>query len=179
MFDKEALKQLVADLAIEHGEFRLASGKTASFYLDCRRVTLHSQGALLIAHGMLDLLRDDPPQAIGGMAIGADPITGAILAVAAEKGLSLRGFIVRKQAKQHGAGREVEGPFQPGDQAVIVEDVVTTGGSSLAAIDKAEAAGMKVREVVAVVDRLAGAAETFAQRGVRFRSLLTIKDFGL
>ena len=99
------------------------------------------------------------------MAIGADPITAAVITVAGRQGKSLRGFIVRKEAKAHGTGRDVEGPVQAGDKVVIVEDVVTTGGSSLAAIEKLQAAGLQVQGVMAIVDRLEGGAAAFAQRG--------------
>src|ERR1043165_2610959 len=105
------------------------------------------------------------PQAVGGMAIGADPITAAIITVAGRSGKQLKGFIVRKEAKQHGTGRDVEGPVQPGEQVVIVEDVVTSGGSSLAAIEKAQAFGLKVRGVLAIIDRLEGGREMLATRG--------------
>lgn len=179
MYDKNALIALVREKALEFGEFTLASGKKASFYLDCRKVTLDSRGANVIAEGMLELLGERLPDAVGGMAIGADPITAAILTVADRQGKSLRGFIVRKEAKTHGKGRDVEGPVQPGDEVVIVEDVVTTGGSSLAAIEKVEAAGMKVRGVLAIIDRLEGGAEAFARRGYRLQTLLTIRDFGI
>jgi orotate phosphoribosyltransferase len=91
----------------------------------------------------------------------------------------LRGFIVRKEAKTHGKGRDVEGPVTGGDTAVIVEDVVTTGGSSLAAIEKAQAAGLQIRGVIAIIDRLEGGAEAFAAAGYPLRTLLTIRDFGI
>ena len=179
MYDKQALMALVREKALEFGEFTLASGKKASYYLDCRKITLDSRGANLIAEGILELLGDNLPDAIGGMAIGADPITAAVLTVADRQGKSLRGFIVRKEAKTHGKGRDVEGPVQSGDTAVIVEDVVTTGGSSLAAIEKAQAAGLKIQGVVAIIDRMEGGAEAFASAGYNLRSLLTIRDFGI
>jgi orotate phosphoribosyltransferase len=128
---------------------------------------------------MLGLMGDKLPDAVGGMAIGADPITAAIITLAGREGKSLKGFIVRKEAKQHGTGREVEGPVQRGDAAYIVEDVVTTGGSSLAAIEKAEAFGLKILGVLAVIDRLEGGQETLAARGYSLKTLLTIRDFGL
>ena len=137
------------------------------------------RGANLIAEGILELLGDDLPDAIGGMAIGADPITAAVITVAGRQGKSLRGFIVRKEAKTHGKGRDVEGPVSSGDTAVIVEDVVTTGGSSLAAIEKAQAAGLKILGVIAIIDRLEGGAEAFAAAGYPLRTLLTIRDFGI
>lgn len=178
-YDRSALIALVREQALKFGDFTLASGKKAKFYLDCRKVTLDSRGAVQIAEGILELLGNDLPDAIGGMAIGADPITAAVITVAGQRGIRLKGFIVRKEAKTHGTGKDVEGPVQAGDSAIIVEDTVTTGGSSLAAIEKAEAAGLKVRGVIAIVDRLEGGAEAFAQRGVQLRTLLTVRDFGI
>lgn len=179
MYDKNALIALVKAKALEYGDFTLASGKKAKFYLDCRRITLDSTGANLIAEGILELLGDRLPDAVGGMAVGADPITAAVITVAGRQNKPLRGFIVRKEAKEHGKGRDVEGPVQAGDEVVIVEDVVTTGGSSLKAIDKVLAAGLKVREVIAIIDRLEDGAANFAARGYQLRSLLTIRDLGL
>lgn len=179
LYDKQALMAIVREKALEFGDFTLASGKKASYYLDCRKVTLDSAGANLVAAGILEVLGDDLPDAVGGMAIGADPITAAVITVAGQQGRALRGFIVRKEAKAHGKGRDVEGPVQPGDQVVIVEDVVTTGGSSLKAIEKVRAAGLHVRGVIAIIDRLEGGAEAFAAEGISLRTLLTIRDFGI
>ena len=179
MYDRAALMDLVRRQALQLGDFTLASGKMSKYYLDCRKVTLDSAGANLIADGMLELLGADLPDAVGGMAIGADPITAAIITVAGQRGKPLRGFIVRKEAKQHGTGRDVEGPVRPGDRVIVVEDVVTTGGSSLAAIEKAEAFGLKVVGVMAIIDRLEGGRETLAARGYSLQTLLTIRDFGL
>ena len=141
MYDKQALQDLMRDKALKFGEFTLASGKQASYYLDCRQVTLSADGARLIGAGMLELLADEMPPLVGGMAIGADPITAAILTLAGIEGLPLRGIMVRKEPKQHGTGKFVEGPYEPGEEVVIVEDVVTTGGSSLLAIERCEAVG--------------------------------------
>ena len=179
MYNKAALIALVKEKALEFGNFTLASGKQASFYLDCRRITLDSAGANLIAEGMLELIGDKLPDAVGGMAIGADPITGAVITIAGRQNKPLRGFIVRKEAKAHGKGRDVEGPVKAGDTCVIVEDVVTTGGSSLQAIEKVEACGMKVVGVIAIIDRLEGGAAAFAQRGYQLQTLLTIRDLGI
>jgi orotate phosphoribosyltransferase len=179
MYDKPALMDLVRTLALQTGQFKLASGKMSSYYLDCRKVTLDSAGANLIADGLLELLGDKLPAAVGGMAIGADPITAAMITVAGRSGKKLRGFIVRKEAKQHGTGRDVEGPVNAGDEVVIVEDVVTSGGSSLAAIEKAEAHGLKIRGVLAIIDRLEGGRDALAARGYSLQTLLTIQDFGL
>ncbi len=179
MYDKQALIALIREKALKFGDFTLASGKKASFYLDCRKVTLDSRGANLIAEGILELLGDDLPDAVGGMAIGADPITAAVITVAGQRGISLAGFIVRKESKQHGTGRDVEGPVSEGQTVVIVEDVVTTGGSSLQAIEKVEACGLKVAGVIAIIDRLEGGKQAFAEKGYELRTLLTIQDFGI
>jgi orotate phosphoribosyltransferase len=179
MYDRNALAQLIRDKALKFGEFTLASGKKASYYLDCRQVTLDSVGARLIGEGMLELLSNDMPDLVGGMAIGADPITAAILAVAGTRNQPLRGVMVRKEPKGHGLGKHVEGPYLDGERLVIVEDVVTTGGSSLKAIEHCESVGLKVKRVLAIIDRLEGGREAFAQRGYELTSLFTVQDFGI
>lgn len=170
---------LVREKALRFGDFTLASGKKATFYLDGKQVTLDSQGARLVGEGILDLLADDLPRAVGGMSIGADPITAAVLTMAGVRGLPLAGFLVRKDAKEHGTRRAIEGPVHAGDRVAIVEDVVTTGGSSLTAIARAEEFGLVVTRVIAIIDRLEGGAQAFADRGYAFESLFTIRDFGI
>ena len=179
MYDKESLIELIRQQGLEFGDFTLASGKKASYYLDCRKVTLDARGARLIAEGILELLGEAMPNAVGGMAIGADPITAAVITLAGLREIDLKGFIVRKEAKQHGKGRAVEGPVTPGDRVVIVEDVVTTGGSSLRAIDQVEQFGLRVERVIAIIDRLESGAEAFQQRGIPLTTLLTVRDFGI
>jgi len=179
MYDRQLLIDLIRQQALQFGDFTLASGKKASFYLDCRKVTLDARGARLIGEGMLELLGDHMPPLVGGMAIGADPITASILTLAGLREQPLRGIIVRKESKEHGTGRFVEGPYESGEELVIVEDVVTTGGSSLKAIERCEAVGLKVKRVLAIVDRLSGGKEAFAERGYELTTLLTIKDFGI
>jgi len=184
MYDRQALQELIREQALQFGDFTLASGKQASFYLDCRKVTLDARGAQLIGLGMLELLADtnssgEGPPLVGGMAIGADPITGSILTLAGMQNIALRGIIVRKEAKTHGTGKFVEGPYQEGEEVVIVEDVVTTGGSSLLAIERCEAVGLKVKRVLAIIDRLEGGREAFADRGYELSTLFTVRDFGI
>jgi orotate phosphoribosyltransferase len=179
MYDRDALHALIREEALRFGDFTLASGKKASYYLDCRQITLDSRGARLVGAGMLELLASDMPDLVGGMAIGADPITAAILTLAGLRELPLRGVMVRKEAKQHGTGKLVEGPFQEGETIVIVEDVVTTGGSSLLAIERCEAVGLKVQRVLAIIDRLEGGSEAFSERGYQLTTLFTIRDFGI
>ena len=182
-YDRDRLTELVREHSLRFGDFTLASGKKASFYLDCRCVTLHPQGAAQIAAGMLSWLGSggfgEFPQAIGGMSIGADPVTAACVHLAGLQNVDLRGFMVRKEAKQHGMGRQVEGPIAAGMSCVVVEDVVTTGGSALAAIEAVERAGMQVLGVLAVLDRLDGGEAAIAARGYRLHSLLTLADLGV
>ena len=179
MYDKQSLVSLVRDKALKFGDFTLASGKKATYYLDGKQVTLDAAGARLVGEGILDLLAGDMPRAVGGMSIGADPITAAVVTMAGVRELPLVGFMVRKEPKGHGTQRFIEGPVQPGDRVAIVEDVVTTGGSSLLAIERAKEFGLVVTEVIAIIDRLEGGAAAFAKHGYSFRSLLTIADFGI
>ncbi|HLA85462.1 MAG TPA: orotate phosphoribosyltransferase [Thermoguttaceae bacterium] len=181
MYDKEALVALVRHKSLKFGEFTLASGKKARYYLDGKQVTLDPHGSRLIAEGILDLLGEDDemPEAIGGMSIGADPITSAVVTMSSVRGTPILGFMVRKEPKGHGTNQYIEGPVQPGQKVVIVEDVVTTGGSSLAAIERAKAFGLEVTGVLAIIDRMEGGAAAFARAGYKLRSLLAITDFGI
>lgn len=179
MFDQEALITLFEAKALQRGDFTLASGKKSSYYLDGKQVTLDSAGAILIAEGILELLAQSNPAAVGGMSIGADPITAAIITLAGLRSQPLLGFMVRKEPKGHGTQRYLEGPVQPGMNVAIVEDVVTTGNSSIQAIERVEEFGCKVVQVIAIVDRLQGGREAFTTRGYPFASLLTIRDFGI
>jgi orotate phosphoribosyltransferase len=180
-FDRERLIRLLQRDALRTGSFTLASGRTSHYYVDGRAVTLSAEGAALIGAGVLDLLDDLPDvQALGGLTLGADPIVGAALAVAGSRGRTeLRGFLVRKEAKGHGTGKLVEGPLTPGMTVAIVDDVATTGGSSLQAVDAVEAMGCRVARVIAVLNRLEGAGAAFVARGLDFRALLTIRDLGV
>jgi orotate phosphoribosyltransferase len=179
MYDRQQLIALFRERALKFGDFTLASGQKSSYYLDGKQITLYSTGLRLLGEGLLDMLDDVEFDAIGGMSIGADPIIGSVLTVAAERGRSLAGFLVRKKAKEHGTQRFVEGPLRPESKVVIVDDVVTTGGSSLLAVERIQKFGCDVVQVVGVVDRMQGGAANFAARGLSFRSLLTIEDFGI
>jgi orotate phosphoribosyltransferase len=175
------LISLVETKALKRGTFRLASGREASFYLDAKQVVLDAHGAMLVGRAILERLRSlgPLPAAVGGMSIGADPITSAVITMAGVEGLPLKGFMVRKEPKDHGTKKYVEGPVEPGQRVVIVEDVTTTGGSSLLAIDRVHEFGLVVERVVTVIDRLAGAKEAFAARGIPLESLVTIRDLGI
>jgi len=125
MYDREALLELIRQKALKFGDFTLASGKKATYYLDCKQVTLDPEGARLVGEGILDLLVPaDLPDAIGGMAIGADPITASVVTMSSVRGTPLLGFMVRKEPKGHGTEQYLEGPVSEGDKVVVVEDVV-------------------------------------------------------
>lgn len=179
MFDRDRLMELFRERALKFGDFTLVSGKKSSYYLDGKQVTLHAEGLRQVSLGLLELLKDTEFDAFGGMSIGADPIVGGVLTVAAEQGRDLKGFMVRKESKGHGTNKFVEGPVEPGMKVIVVDDVVTTGGSSLLAVDRIEEFGCKVVQVVGIVDRLQGGAKNFADRGLPFVSLLSITDFGI
>jgi orotate phosphoribosyltransferase len=152
---KEELKKLLKETgAVKTGEFILSSGKKSNFYVDCRKVTLHPQGAKLIGKIILDKIKGIKVDAIGGLTLGADPITSAVVTLS-----DIPGFIVRKKAKEHGTQQRIEGLIETGWNVVIVEDVATTGASALQAIEAAETVGAKVVKVIAVVDREEGAAD--------------------
>lgn len=179
MYDRDRLMELFRKRALKFGDFTLASGKKSSYYLDGKQVTLHAEGLRQVSLGLLELLKETEYAAFGGMSIGADPIVGGVLTVAAEQGLDIKGFMVRKEAKGHGTNKYVEGPVEPGMNVVVVDDVVTTGGSSILAVDRIEDFGCKVVKVVGIVDRLQGGAKNFAERNLPFESLLDITDFGI
>lgn len=179
MYQSSALIELVKQQALKFGQFTLASGRQASFYLDCKQITLDAAGATLVGEGLLDLLGEPWPDAVGGMSIGADPIVGAMLAEAGRRGRKLRGFLVRKEPKGHGTGQYLEGPVKAGQRVVIVEDVVTTAGSSLRAAERAQQFGLEVTQVLAIIDRLEGGREAVSAKGWPLKTLLTIRDLGI
>lgn len=160
--------------------FKLASGKLSDFYIDGRLATLSGRALRLIAEAVLCLTADDNITAVGGMVIGADPITGAVLAIAAERGIDLKGFLCRKQPKEHGTGKQIEGPpLTPDDRVVLVEDTVTTGGSALRVAQALrETYGeIPIVRVVCLADRKEGGTERLAAAGLTLTPIFTRDDF--
>ena len=158
----QRLKQRIREKSLFRGQVTLSSGKTSNYYLDCRLTTLDPEGSVLVAHAILELLaaQDIRAAAIGGMSIGADPIVAAVAALSFLEGRPLRGFLVRKERKEHGRQKRIEG-LEPGaiprdGRVVIVDDVCTTGKSTFEAIAAAEDEGMKVAAVISLVDREEG-----------------------
>jgi len=175
----QRLKELLRRRAVRFGDFTLASGKRSDVYVDGRLFTLSSDGAALFAELLWERIAPLAPDAVGGMTLGADPIVGALLHLAGTQGLELACFLVRKQPKDHGTKRSVEGPRPEKERprVVLVEDTCTTGGSTIRAAQRVrEEWGAEVAGVFCIVDRQEGAAESFASAGIAFGSLLTLAD---
>ena len=168
MPDHDRLLTLLAERSARRGQFILASGRESTLYIDARLTTMSSDGLALIGPMALAVLDRAAWEvsAIGGLTLGADPVSYAIAYASASTSRPLRAFTIRKEAKQHGTGRLIEGPFQLGDRVAVVEDVITTGGSALRAVDAIQAAGGIVVGVIALVDRQEGGRETILARGV-------------
>jgi orotate phosphoribosyltransferase len=180
--EKPRLVQLIKELAVVHGRVTLSSGLEADYYVDLRRATLHHEAAPLIGKVMLKLLTDNGIKdidAVGGLTMGADPVATALLHQAAGQGIALDAFVVRKQAKAHGMGRQVEGPSVEGKRVVVLEDTSTTGGSPLTAAEALKAAGAIVIAVATVVDRNTGAKEAIEAAGYPYLTAITLEDLGL
>ena len=177
---KAQLAQYINDLAVQRGEFTLTSGKKASFYIDLRQVSLDHRVAPLIGDVMLEVVSEFPDaQSVGGLTMGADPIATAIMHRAVIAGRSLDAFVVRKEPKGHGMGKQVEGPTVSGKKVIVVEDTSTTGGSPLKAIEAVEKAGGIVVAVAVVVDRDTGAKQVIEEAGYPYRAALGLADLGL
>jgi orotate phosphoribosyltransferase len=176
------LVELIKELAVVHGRVTLSSGLEADYYVDLRRATLHHEAAPLIGQVMLDMLDAagiTDFDAAGGLTMGADPVGTAIMHQAAARGRKVDAFVVRKQAKEHGMGRQVEGPDVKGRKVIVVEDTSTTGGSPLTAARALEAAGAIIVAVATVVDRDTGAQKIIEDAGYRYLSAVSLDDLGL
>jgi orotate phosphoribosyltransferase len=175
MTDHPMLVALLAERSAKRGEFTLASGKTSTFYVDARLTTMSPEGLSIIGPLALSVLQQTgwSVDAIGGLTLGADPISYAISYASAQTGRPLRAFTVRKEAKTHGTGKLLEGPFRKGDRVAVIEDVLTSGGSALRAIDAVRAATGIVVGVLALVDREEGGRQAIEQIGVPVVALTT------
>lgn len=174
----QQLTRLIRKLSYREGDFTLASGKKSKFYVDLKATTLHPDGAYLIGECAYELLKHEKlaVEAVGGLTLGADPLATALSLSARAHGSIWPAFIVRKEPKDHGTARYIEGTdnLKPGASVVVLEDVVTTGGSSIKAIERLREAGYKPVAVLTVVDREQGGAEAFAAAGVKYLSLTTL-----
>ncbi|HEX5818913.1 MAG TPA: orotate phosphoribosyltransferase [Gemmatimonadales bacterium] len=181
MTDPAALERLLLERSVRRGDFVLASGARSSYYIDCRLTTMSAAGMVLIGQLGLEAIRAAgwPADAIGGLTMGADPVAYAIAAASAHAGTPIDAFSVRKEAKGHGTGQQIEGNFRPGAKVVVVEDVITSGGSAEKAIAAVTAAGAQVVGVLAVVDREQGGRQKLEAAGHTVVSLTTSSRLGL
>lgn len=178
MTSHDRLITLLAERSTRRGRFVLASGRESSLYVDARLTTMSPEGLALIGPLALAALRAHAwdAQAVGGLTLGADPVAYAIAYASAMAGTPVRAFTVRKEAKQHGTGKVIEGPFRDGDRVVVVEDVITTGGSAERAIQAVRAAGGMVLGVLAVVDREEGGREALEKQGIAVHALARLSE---
>ncbi len=177
---RQQLIDYISAGAVFHGDFTLTSGKKATYYVDLRKVSLDHRVAPLIGQVMLDLIADVADvSAVGGMTMGADPIAAAVLHQGAARGLSYDAFVVRKEPKDHGRGRQVEGPDLAGKRVIVLEDTSTTGGSPLAAIEALKKVGAEIAGVAVVVDRDTGAREVIEAAGYPYFAAIGLADLGL
>lgn len=179
MSDRTDLIDNIVNLAVVHGKVTLASGKEADYYVDMRRVTLDGAASPIVGRVMNDLVADLDFEAVGGLTLGADPVATAMLHAKAAAGGRLDAFVVRKQSKNHGMQRQIEGTDVAGRRVLVVEDTSTTGGSALTAVQAVREAGGEVVAVAVVVDRGTGAAEAVAAEGLDYRYAVDLADLGL
>ncbi len=179
--DRARLLELLTKLSFERRKVKLSSGLESDFYIDCKKTALTAEGHWLIGRLLLNEIRVKAPEskAAGGLTLGADPLASAVSTVSYLAGWPLPAFIVRKEAKGHGTGAWIEGrsALENGASVAILEDVVTTGGSTLKAIERAELEGLEVTQAFALVDRLEGGREAIEAKGYKLTSLFTRKDF--
>ena len=175
---RDRLLALLLERSFRVGDFVLASGARSRFYVDCRTTTTHAEGQALIGRLGLALLRESglAPGAVGGLTMGADPVAYAIAHTSWLAGDPVNAFTVRKEPKAHGTGKRVEGCFAAGDRVVVVEDVITTGGSALKAIQAVEAEGGTVLAVLALVDREEGGREAVEGAGYPVHALFRVSE---
>ena len=171
---RKRLLDITREKAYKTGDFTLASGKKSDFYLDCRMVTLDPEGLYLMSRLILADLKDTQVDAVGGLTLGADPIAAGVAAISHLEGRPIRAFIVRKETKAHGTQKRIEGLVGAGTKVAIVEDVMTTGGSALEAINEVEKVGAKVIRAYCLVDRQEGGEELRKKYDVK--PIFTIKD---
>ena len=173
---KENLLTLLAQQAYRFGDFSLASGKKSSHYVNCKPVSLSGPGLLSISSLFLKQLNESD-SAVAGLTLGADPLVSGVVMLAAQSGINLSGLIVRKEAKGHGTGAWLEGPLPPkGSVITVLEDVVTTGGSSLKAVEKLRNQGYLVNQVLAIVDREEGGVDAMTKANLDLNSLFFLKE---
>jgi len=176
----ERLKELIKERALKVSDkpiFKLSSGQMSTYYMDLRTVTLDPEGGYIIGNVVFDMIKDKNPDAVGGLTLGADPISYATSLISYLQKQPIKPFIVRKEPKGHGTGKQIEGNVNPGDKVFIVEDVVTTAGSSLKAAKVAQDFGLEILGIIAIVDREEGGEENIKKAGFEFIPIFKISEF--
>lgn len=175
--ERNELMTIIRELSYEEKDVTLASGRKSNFYFDGKQTTLHARGGLLVGKAFWEIVKTfgDDIDGVGGLTMGADPIATATSIAAVLEGKDVHAFIIRKEPKGHGTGQWLEGRknLPPGSRVVIVEDVTTTGGSSIKAVERAEAEGLKVCGIVTLVDRQEGAEENIVAQGQVLKAVFT------
>ena len=175
----QRLKEMILEEAFkvsDQATFKLASGKLSRYYVNCRVVTLNPEGMVLIGNLIFDKIGDSGVTAIGGPSLGANPIADAVSMISYQKGRVIKPFYVREKAKDHGVVKKIEGNIGRDDRVIIVDDVITTGGSTIRAIECARGEGLEIVKVIALVDREEGGKEAIEQHVKDCESLLTMSD---
>jgi orotate phosphoribosyltransferase len=174
----QRLLDLFKARAVSFGQFKLASGKTSTYYINSKKALFNSEVVALLGEALWQLTKDLNIQALGGLEVGAIPMATAAALRYQQAGRALEGFFVRKEIKTHGSQERIEGVLKPGWRVAVVDDVFTQGSSVAQAIEEVERAGAEVAAVICIVDRLEGARERFASR-YRYLPIFTIRDFGI
>ena len=173
---KERLGEIILERSFKYSEnppFTLASGKKSNFYFNCKPTTLDPEGMNLIGSIIFDMLKDTGITAAGGLTLGADPIANALAVISYQKGKPIKSFIVRKDIKDHGTKSAIEGNVRAGEKVAIIDDVITTGGSTITAIEHARQAGLSGEMVITLIDREEGGRENILQHSDNIKSILT------
>jgi orotate phosphoribosyltransferase len=174
--ERDRLRQMLLERSMRFGEFVLSSGATSNYYIDVRKTSLHPEGLRIISKLFYETLLEEKITAVGGLTLGADPLVAGVMLYSAEMGHPVEGFLVRRTAKDHGLRGQVEGNLAGHKRVAILDDVITSGESSLIAAEAAESYKAEVVRVLAVVDREQGAGQIFQQRGLPFTVLFSIGE---
>lgn len=176
---KKELVKLIFEKAFRYSEepvFRLVSGRMSNYYFNCKAVTLHPEGMYLIGNIIFDMLQDSTVKGVGGLTLGADPIADAVAYTSFLKKKPVEAFVVRKIAKAHGTMQWIEGNIKAGDRVVIVDDVITTGKSTIEAINRSQEAGLDIVRIITLVDRQEGGRENIEALGYRVDAVVTREE---